>query len=398
MIKRVFPVIAVCVFAAQTGIAIISPIISIYANDLGATALWVGLVYGGYSLSRVFVMPLIGRMTDKHGRRLFVGGGLLLSALISVLYVFADNMPMLFAVRLLHGAVSGAIVPPARAWIAELSPPGHEGRWQGYFNTAFFSGAGAGPLIGGLLSDYFSMDVAFMAMGGLNLLGFLLVTTFLRESSERKIKDRPRVSFRAIGRSRLFQGLFVQRMSKELSIACFIAFMPLYVSTKLDLSLTLIGALLAGNLFISSWLQILTGRVADRFDRRKMVIFGSFTSFTMMLLIPFAANLWQLIGLFFIRALGTSISMPGSAALYVGIGKKQGMGSTIALMGMATSIGLAVGPLLSGVVAEFTEIRSVFFLAAGLGFLGTTTFAILSSMEPKEPAAGDCPPGDNPSK
>ncbi len=104
-----------------------------------------------------------------------------------------------------------------------------------------------------------------------------------------------------------------------------------------------------------------------------------------MALIPFAANLWQLIALFFIRALGTSISMPGSAALYVGIGKKQGMGSTIALMGMATSIGLAAGPVLSGVVAQFTEIRAVFFFAAGLGFLGTTTFAILSSLEPSEP-------------
>jgi MFS family permease len=161
--------------------------------------------------------------------------------------------------------------------------------------------------------------------------------------------------------------------------------MPLYVSTKLDISLTLIGALLAGNLFFSSWLQILTGRLADRFDRRRMVIAGSLVSYAVMATIPFAANLRQLVVLFFIRALGTAISMPGSAGLYVGIGRKQGMGSTIALMGMATSLGLALGPILSGLVAEFTEIRSVFFFAAGMGFIGLVLFAVLSAREPREP-------------
>ncbi len=378
MLKKVFPVIAVCVFAAQTGIAIISPLLSVYAHDIGDSALWVGLIFGGYSVSRAFVMPLIGRLSDRRGRRVFVAGGMALSAAVSLLYIFADNLTLLFAVRILHGAISGAIVPPARAWIAELSPPGQEARWQGYFNTAFFTGAGAGPLLGGLLHDTFAafpplfghfdpgMAAAFGTMGALNLVGFLLVSLVLRETSERKSRDRPPVSFRNIGRSRLFQGLFVQRFSKEFSVACFIAFMPLYVSTKLDISLTLIGALLAGNLFFSSWLQILTGRLADRFDRRRMVIAGSLVSYAVMATIPFAANLRQLVVLFFIRALGTAISMPGSAGLYVGIG-------------------LALGPILSGLVAEFTEIRSVFFFAAGMGFIGLVLFAVLSTREPREP-------------
>ncbi len=378
MIKKIFPIVAISVFAAQLGVGILAPIMSVYADDLGASGIWVGLVFGGYALSRIVVMPVIGRKSDRYGRKVFLTSGLLLAAVVSTLYIFSDSVGTLLAVRVLHGAVSGAIIPPARAWVAEMSPAGEEGRWQGYFNTAFFTGAGAGPLIGGVLSDLFSIDIAFGAMGALNLCAFLLISVFLKENTELKAKDRPKPSFRKIGQSRLFQALFVQRISKELSIACFIAFMPLYIHRQMDISLTVIGALIAGNLFLGAWLQLLTGRFADRFDQRKMVIIGSITSFAMVLMIPFTANIWQLLGLFIIRALGTAVSMPSSAALYVGVGKRLGMGSTIALMGTATSIGMAAGPILSGVLAEFTGIQSVFFFAAGAGFIGTTLFTILS--------------------
>jgi MFS family permease len=205
-----------------------------------------------------------------------------------------------------------------------------------------------------------------------------MVSVFLKEKTELKAKDRPKPSFRKIGQSRLFQAMFIQRISKELSIACFIAFMPLYIHRQMDISLSVIGALIAGNLFLGSWLQLITGRFADRFDQRKMVIIGSITSFTMVLMIPFAASIWHLLILFIIRALGTAISMPGSAALYVGVGKRLGMGSTIALMGTATSIGMAAGPILSGILAEFTNLQAVFFFAAGAGFIGTALFTILS--------------------
>jgi len=384
MIKKVFPIIAVSVFAAQIGVGIISPIISVYAHDLGATGLWVGLVFGGYHVSRVLVTPLIGRWSDRRGRRLVVGSGLFLAASISLLYIFAESMPMLVTVRIFHGLVSGMVLPPARAWIAEISPAGEEGRWQGYFNTALFSGLGVGPLLGGVLSDYLNIDAAFAAMGLLNLLAFVLVASLLREGSERKASNRPTPSFRAIGKSRLFQALFIQRLVKESSVMSFMAFMPLYLNKFLDISLTLVGVLIAANLFLGSWLQIYTGRVADRFDRRSLVIIGAITSFSAVLMIPFAANLWQLIVLFIFRALGSSLTMPGNAALSVSIGKRLGMGSTIGLMAVAIGIGAALGPILGGLVAEFMGIRSVFFFAAGIGYIGITLFALLSRNETKE--------------
>ena len=392
MMKRVFPVIALAVFSTMLGMGILNPIMALYAKeDLGAVGIWIGLIGGGYHVSRAVLMPLIGRWSDRKGRRTFLGIGLFLYAGISVLYIFADNLPWLFTARLLHGAVSGMIIPVARAWVADISPRGQESRWQGYFNTAFFTGSATGPFLGGALSDIWNIDAAFAAMGALNFVAFLLVMIFLRDAPERKEGKRPKLSFRALGKNRLFLALFVQRTALELGIATFIFFLPLYADGALGLSKTYIGALIGGALLLTSWLQLFTGRIADRFDKRKLIIMSNFLTFTVIALIPHAGSVGILIALIVVRSLGGAISMPAAAGINIFLGRKYGMGSTIALLGLATSVGMGLGPIVAGPIYDFGGgITSVFYYAAGVGFTGLLAFAILSarvdmSDEPPEP-------------
>jgi len=72
--------------------------------------------------------------------------------------------------------------------------------------------------------------------------------------------------------------------------------------------------------------------------------------------------------------LGGTISMPAASALTVEEGRKFGMGSTIAVFTMSMSIGMAIGPIASGVIADFININSVFYFGAALGLFGTTLF------------------------
>jgi MFS transporter, DHA1 family, multidrug resistance protein len=400
MMKRVFPVIAVAVFSTMLGMGILNPIMALYAKeDLGAVGIWIGLIGGGYHLSRAVLMPLIGRWSDQKGRKIFLGVGLFLYAGISVLYIFAENLPWLFTARLLHGAVSGMIIPVARAWVADISPRGQESRWQGYFNTAFFTGSATGPFLGGLLSDIWNIDAAFAAMGALNLIAFLLVMIFLRDAPERKEGKRPKLSFRALGSNRLFLALFIQRTALELSIATFIFFLPLFADGELGLSRTYIGALVGGALLLTSWLQLFTGRIADRFDKRKLIIMSNLLTFTVIALIPHASSVGVLVALIVVRSLGGAISMPSAAGLNVFLGRRYGMGSTIALLGLATSVGMGIGPIVAGPIYDFGGgITSVFYYAAGVGFVGLLGFAILSAREDlsDEPPAPESPSGSVP--
>ena len=374
MIKKVFPVLALCTFASMISAGIIVPMLPLYADQLGATGIWIGAVFGGYAISRAIFMPFIGRLSDRWGRKFFISTGLLVSSLVSLTYILSNNMPQLITVRLVHGAISGMVNPVARAWVGDIAPRGEEGKWMGYFNAAFATGFATGPLLGGVITEHYGMSVAFALMGGLNLLAFVVTTFFLRESRQRKEKNQAELSFRKMSSSGLFKGLFLYRTMFELSTNGFMAFLPIYCGVHLGLGTTLIGILQGVSLYLLSLLQIVSGRITDRLDRRRLLIVGSLANFALLALIPLTSNFWQLLGLVIIRGIGASITMPAESVLSIEEGRRFGMGSTIAALALASSLGSGIGPILSGIFNDLGGIQSVFYFIGGAGLLGVILF------------------------
>jgi len=374
MMKKVFPILALSVFSSMLGVGIISPLLPLYAVNMGATGVWLGVIFGGFFFARIILIPIIGKLSDRSGRKLFLCIGLLLYSIVSLGYIWADNVLQLTLIRLLHGAASGMIIPIAQAYIGDISPEGEEGKWMGYFNAAFFTGFGFGPLMGGALTDRFGMDVAFFTMGGLNLLAFLVAALFLPEVKQGKMAANLYQSFREMRTSSMVRGLFAFRLMDALGRGAFSSFLPVFAAMYAGLNSSLIGILLAVNILLMSLLQVFAGSIADRFNRRALVVLGSIVNLTYLALIPLAHSFWYLLGLCALGGLGGAISMPAASALTVEEGRKFGMGSTFALFVMAFSIGMAIGPLISGAIADFANIDSVFYFAAGVGFIGTSLF------------------------
>jgi len=378
MIKKVFPVLALCVFSAMLGVGIIAPLLPLYAENLGATGIWLGVIFAGFFISRAIVTPIIGRLSDRSGRKLFLCTGLLIYSVISLGYIWAGDVLQLTVVRLIQGVAGGMIIPIAQAYIGDISPEGEEGKWMGYFNAAFFAGFGFGPLMGGALTDHFGMDVAFYSMGVLNLLALLVAALFLPEIRQGKTAVSPHPSFKKMGTSGIVKGLFSFRLSFALGRGAFTCFIPIFAAVYLNLSPTLIGILLAVNILLMALLQVYGGGIADRFNRRALVVSGSVINLIFLALIPLTNNFWQLLGLCALGGFGGAVSMPAASALTIEEGRKFGMGSTIAIFTMAMSIGMAVGPLVGGAIVDFLNIDSVFYFAAGIGLIGASLFAWFS--------------------
>lgn len=360
------------------GIGIISPLLPLYAENMGATAIWIGMIFAGYSISRTIIMPIAGNLSDRRGRKLFLSIGLLSSSIISLGYIWAISAPHLTLVRLIHGAASGMIVPIAQAYIGDISPKGEEGTWMGYFNAAFFTGFGFGPLMGGVLTDHFGMSVAFFTMGGLNLLAFLTVVFSLPEVRQRKIETSSRPSFKEMSTSNMVKGLSSFQLAFSIGRGTFAAFLPIFATIYVGLSPTLVGILLAVNIFLMASLQIYGGNIADRFNRRALVIIGGLLNLAYLSLIPLGGNFWYLLGICALGGVAGAISTPALLALTVEEGRRFGMGSVMAIVAMSLSIGMAVGPLMGGVIADFVNINSVFYFGAFAGLIGTGLFIWLA--------------------
>jgi len=340
---------------------------------MGATGIWLGVIVAAYFISNSICVPIAGRLSDRRGRKLFLATGLLTYALISLGYVWADNVVHLTLIRFLQGIAGAVTIPIAMAYLGDLSPEGEEGRWQGYATAAFFSGFGFGPFLGGVVSEHFGMDTAFFSMSGLNLLAAFIAFVFLPESTRRQASREFHLSFREMSNSSMIRGLFSFRLAQALGRGGIAAFLPIFASV-IGLSTSLIGILLTINILSVTLFTPLGGLVADKFNRKKLTILGNIFFALLLAAIPLTSNFGMILAVLLIQGISAALCMPAAAALTVEEGRKYGMGSTMSIFFLAMGVGQAIGPIMSGAIADWLNLDSVFYIGAGLGIIGTFLF------------------------
>lgn len=377
-IKKIFPILGLSIFSSMIGIGIIAPLLPVYARNMGATGVWVGVIFAGYAISRTIVLPFIGRLSDRRGRKLIISIGLFIFAVTSFTYILADNVILLFVIRLLQGVAAGFVQPIAQAYIGDIAPEGEEGKWMGLFNATFLVGWGFGPLIGGILNDHFGMDSAFCVMGGLNVLAFLGVTVFLPEVVRRKEEITTRSSYKDVVSSNLSRGLFCFQVGDAAHRGIVQTFIPVFGSLTLSLSSSLTGIILSVLVFGAGLVQIVSGRLADRFNKRIVVIIGSIGIIISMAVIPQAVGFWTVLVFLAIAIIGDATAVPSASALVVEEGRKYGMGLSMAMFNMGLGVGMSVGPILAGLAADLWGVDSAFYFMAILMFVCTVAFARLT--------------------
>jgi len=370
---RVFLILALCVFSSTLGIGIVSPLLPLFLRDMGATGMWLGIIVAAYFISNSICVPIAGRLSDRRGRKFFLASGLLIYAFISLGYVWANDVTQLAVVRFLQGIAGAITIPIAMAYLGDLSPAGEEGRWQGYATAAFFSGFGFGPLLGGVVTEHFSMTAAFFSMSGLNLLAALIAFFFLPESSQRQTSKEFNISFREMGSSSMIRGLFSFRLAQALGRGGIATFLPIFAST-LGLSTGLIGILLTSNILSITLFTPVGGMLADRFNRKTLAILGNLLFAAFLAVISLTTNFGQLLAVLLIQGISTALCMPAAAALTVEEGRKYGMGSTMSIFFLAMAVGQALGPIVSGGIADWLNVKSVFYFGAAFGLAGTVLF------------------------
>ncbi len=154
------------------GSGIVVPLLPLYAQSLGASAFWLGVVFASFPIARILATPVFGRLSDRKGRKPLIAIGLLAYGVISFGFAWVNTVFQLASLRFLHGVTGAMILPIAQAYVGDTSPPGEEGKWMGYANAAFMGGFGFGPLMGGVITEHLGMDFAFFTMGGSQFAGF----------------------------------------------------------------------------------------------------------------------------------------------------------------------------------------------------------------------------------
>jgi DHA1 family multidrug resistance protein-like MFS transporter len=362
MDRKAFIVLVGSMFISMMGMGLVTPFLPIYANTMGANGVEVGLIQAAFSITGIGTLLFVGRLSDRYGRKSFLSGGLTILAIASFGLLYATRPLHLILWRFFQGLGASAHLPIAQAYLGDITPKGSEGKWMGYFNAVLFAGLGAGPLLGGVIADAFSMKASFLIMAFLNILGLIATLLFLKEMP-RKIAAREHSSYMAPLKSRIMRGIFIYRMTAGIGTASLMAFVPLYAELKLGLSTTLIGIVLATRT-PASIVQSYTGSLADRWNRRSMVFWGGMATVVTTILLPQTGRFWTLLIVYVLITLGQSFGIPAANAYIVDEGRTYGMGTSMTMFMLAMQIGNGIGPVALGGISDGLGLNSVFYSAA----------------------------------
>ncbi len=380
------------VFIDLLGFSIILPLLPFYAETFNATPTQVGLLVASYAAAQLVGAPVLGRMSDRFGRKPVLIISLTGTFIGFLMLGFANSLAILFASRILDGFTGGNI-SVAQAYVTDITDENNRARGLGMLGAAFGLGFIIGPAFGGILSVYGFAVPAFVA-AGLSLLSIFGVILFLPESLSEEARaaitnqTRQRFSlenlWQAINRPRVGPILHV-RFFYGLAFATFQTIFPLYAQYKLGLDargtgfvLTYVGILVV---FVQGFL---VGWLASRFNEYRLVFLGTLimtvslfawalapnTLFVLVILAPLAVAA---------GILNTLLNSTLSKAVYpeeVG----GALGLSASLESLTRVISPAAGGFLLGSLGPWAP-----GLAGGLIMIWTVSYAWLRLVQKPDP-------------
>lgn len=149
-------------------------------RDLNASAIGLGWVISSFMLSSaIFLLPF-GRLADIIGRKKVFSIGILLFTISTFLIIFSHKIVYLIILRIFQGLASAMIFGTSLAMITSVFQPGERGKAMGINITAVYLGLSLGPVIGGLLTQYFGWRSIFAFLVPFGIVSLVLI--------QRKIK------------------------------------------------------------------------------------------------------------------------------------------------------------------------------------------------------------------
>jgi DHA1 family multidrug resistance protein-like MFS transporter len=264
-----------------------------------------------------------------------------------------------------------------QAYVGDITPEGKEGWVMGLFNMSLFIGLSAGPLIGGVIKDRFSLEGAFICMGILSIIGFALSLVLLPPRIEERVvrKGRPPVGWSTLLTDRTITGLFFFRLAYTACIGIIWGFLPVFADIEFSLSASAIGILVMLGVFVSGVVQMPMGWLADQINRKAMVVSGGLVVTGAVYAFTHANGFQDMFWASVVFGVGGGIAMPALMAAAVLRGSRiDAMGSVMALLTVGHSLGMLLGSVLAGIMMDWFQLRQAFVLGALVMAAGTLLF------------------------
>jgi predicted MFS family arabinose efflux permease len=349
-----------CYFTAG-GMAIFA--LPIYVTGpVGGDVAAAGLAFGAFALSALLLRPIAGRLADLRGRLPLLLGGALLAAASLALLALAENLVVIVALRLLAGVAEAAFFVAGFAALADLAPPERMGEALSYNSLGLYLGIALGPPFGEVLVRAFGFGVAWAAAAALAVIAAGLTLLVGETRAGLPADDAPH---HLIHRPAL--PIAVGFLASLIAMGGFLAFASLY-AIRVGLANASLALFVYGGVVIVC--RIAFARVPDRLPPLAL---GAGALGMIALGLGLAASWPSPAGLILgaaITAVGIAFSTPAFFAAIFATASPSQRGVASGTASAAIDLGLGIGPILLGLVADPFGIPWAFGVGAAVAVGG----------------------------
>lgn len=343
------------------GFGIIVPILGRYAERFGANGLQVGLMFASFSVAQMVFAPILGRISDKVGRKPVIVFSLIGTAVGSFVTGAAGALWVLFLGRILDGA-SGASVAVAQGAIADIAPPEQRARLMGMLGAAFGVGFVVGPALGGLAA-LGGPHVPFYLAGSIAAINAVAAIIRLPETKP----DTSHITEKSQRGSALSPALKRFALVGFLSMLGFAGFEATFsiwgqkqfgfTEGSASLVFVFVGVTLV------AVQGALIGPLTEKLGSRKLLRVGLSLVAVGLVLLGFTTTWPMLFVALFLLSIGQGISGPSGSALVAELAPVERRGEAIGYQQSTAAFGRVAGPVMAGALFDHVGISSQFLVS-----------------------------------
>ncbi|MGL4520971.1 MAG: MFS transporter [Bacilli bacterium] len=331
------------------------PVMSPYVAFIGGPALLLGIVVGTYSFANMFGNLVVGQWLGKAGTNLkwTITGALFLTGSFLFLYSVTDSLYLLFVIRLLHGFMSGFIVPSIYTYLSTMTESNNQGKE--FARSGGFIGLAAiiGPAFGGIMQSKYSVDIVFSSVSIL-LISLGICSALLLKSKKIEVSenDAQRNVYPTLLSNRRLRPSLIGGFSLLLTLGILTYSLPLKV-IALGYDAKLSGMLMSTFGIVAVLVFILPiNRIFDRYSPILLMSMGQVLITLVLFFIHFTSNITVLYVAMGIFGLGYALIFPSSNKWIMMSTNEVERGAAFSLYYACFSIGVVAGSFFASLFTE----------------------------------------------
>lgn len=360
-VKKIIAVVIFCEFLICLGMSLIFPVMPFIKNEYHFSAFDMGVMSSLFAFVQFVASPIVGRISDKAGRKPMLVWGLLVFSLAEFVFALASQLWLFDLSRAVDGLSAAMFVPTSMALAADLTSVKNRAKVIGWLSAAFSGGLILGPGLGGILANI-NYKFPFWVAGILGLVSTVVALVMLPRDDDERFKsstNNPENELLQGGWSQVKQlltplmvTLFVMIFVMAFGLAGFESIYSLYVNEVHNFDLQAIALVLTLNGIISLVLQVfLFDRMVQWWGEVRLIRYCFFASAAGTVFVIYDHSHWQLIVATLVVFEAFDMLRPAITTLLTKLGSdNQGLLSGVNMS--LTSVGNIIGPLISGALLD----------------------------------------------